>query len=71
MANTTLEIHLNGAPAHIGKGSNLADIIAQHQLDITKVALCVNDAIVPRSQYAQTPLAAGDQVEIVQFIGGG
>jgi thiamine biosynthesis protein ThiS len=30
-----------------------------------------NREIVPRSLYAATPLAAGDALEIVHFIGGG
>jgi len=30
-----------------------------------------NEAIVPRSTYAQTLLESGDALEIVHFIGGG
>ena len=30
-----------------------------------------NEAIVPRSRYAETWLASGDALEIVHFIGGG
>jgi thiamine biosynthesis protein ThiS len=30
-----------------------------------------NREIVPKSQYEQTPLAEGDALEIVHFIGGG
>lgn len=31
----------------------------------------VNGAIVPREAYARTPLADGDRVELVRFLGGG
>jgi len=40
-------------------------------LDPRKVAVERNEAIVVRSQYEATPLGAGDQIEIVHFIGGG
>lgn len=71
MANTTLHIHLNGKETTFPEGSTLADIIHHHQLDSREVALCVNDHIIPRSQYNATAIAAGDIVELVHFIGGG
>jgi thiamine biosynthesis protein ThiS len=40
-------------------------------LDVRKVAVERNEEIVPRSRYAETWLASGDQLEIVHFIGGG
>ncbi len=40
-------------------------------LDMRKVAVERNEEIVPRSRYAETRLASGDQLEIVHFIGGG
>ena len=40
-------------------------------LDMRKVAVERNEEIVPRSRYAETWLASGDQLEIVHFIGGG
>ena len=40
-------------------------------LDMRKVAVERNEEIVPRSQYMETWLSSGDQLEIVHFIGGG
>ena len=34
-------------------------------------AIEVNEAIIPRSQYAEYSLSAGDVVEVVVAIGGG
>lgn len=52
-----------------------ADTIAQlvRELDLTpeKVAVERNGAIVPRSTLEQAPLADGDTLEIVHFVGGG
>jgi sulfur carrier protein len=41
------------------------------ELDMRKVAVERNEEIVPRSRYAETWLASGDELEIVHFIGGG
>lgn len=40
-------------------------------VDILQVAVERNRAIVPKSQYAATGLMNGDEIEIVEFIGGG
>ena len=43
-----------------------------NQLAITeKIAVELNEEIVPRSQFAQTILGPDDQIEIVRAIGGG
>ena len=49
----------------------LSDLVATLGLDPRKVAVERNLEIVPRSLYAATPLADGDRIEIVHFIGGG
>ena len=49
----------------------MAALIDLLGLDTRKVAVERNQAIVPRSIYAATWLSAGDQLEIVHFIGGG
>jgi thiamine biosynthesis protein ThiS len=46
-------------------------LLVQLGLDTRKVAVERNEEIVPRSRYAETWLASGDQLEIVHFIGGG
>jgi len=46
-------------------------LLVELGLDMRKVAVERNEEIVPRSRYAETWLASGDQLEIVHFIGGG
>ena len=67
----TIPITVNGEPRHIPAPATLAELLAQIGLDTRKVAVERNLEIVPRSTYAATRLAAGDQLEIVHFIGGG
>ncbi len=50
---------------------NVAALMVRLGLNAQKVAIELNLAIVPRSLYEATALQEGDQVEIVQFIGGG
>ena len=70
-AHAFLQITVNGAPRSVAPDTLLADLVAELALDEKRVAIERNLAIVPRSQYATTALAAGDRIEIVGFIGGG
>lgn len=46
-------------------------LLTRLELDARKVAVELNEEIVPRSRYGATMLASGDALEIVHFIGGG
>ena len=67
----TIPITVNGEPRQIPGPATVADLLARIGLDTRKVAVERNLEIVPRSTYAATALSAGDQLEIVHFIGGG
>jgi len=62
---------INGENRTVGELASLAALVASLGLDPRKVAVERNLEIVPRSAYAQTPIAEGDRIEIVHFIGGG
>jgi sulfur carrier protein len=64
-------IRINGESSVLDAPLTLAALLERLGLDTRKVAVERNEAIVPRSTYAQTWLAADDQLEIVHFIGGG
>ncbi len=66
-----LTLTLNGEPRTLPGRLSVAGLIAHLGLEARKVAVERNLEIVPRSLYAETWLAAGDQLEIVHFIGGG
>ncbi len=63
-------ITLNGAP-HRSAAVTIADLVRELELAPEKVAVERNGAIVPRSTLAEAPLAEGDTLEIVHFVGGG
>ncbi len=66
-----ISITLNGEPRSIAPGITLAQLTTDIGLDPAKVAVERNLEIVPRSTLANVLLAAGDQIEIVHFVGGG
>ena len=66
-----IQIIVNGEPRQEPAPVTLAELLTRIGLDTRKVAVERNLEIVPRSTYAATALEAGDQLEIVHFIGGG
>ena len=51
--------------------ATLADLLASLGIDGRRVAVERNREIAPKSLWSQIVLAEGDQLEIVQFVGGG
>ena len=49
----------------------VADLVRELCLEGKRIAVERNGAIVPRSRYADTPVAPGDALEIVGAVGGG
>ena len=66
-----MQLTINGEERSFAAVSDIAGLVAMLGLDVRKVAVERNLEIVPRSRYAATPLADGDRIEIVHFIGGG
>ncbi|MDP3777896.1 sulfur carrier protein ThiS [Methylotenera sp.] len=50
---------------------NAAQLVEQLELVGKRLAIELNGEIVPRSQFADTPLSNGDKLEIVGAVGGG
>ena len=65
-----MRIQVNGDTREVASRTIL-DLVGELGLDPRKVAVERNLEIVPRSAYERTPLADGDRIEIVHFIGGG
>lgn len=64
-------IVLNGEPRPVATGTTVADLVAELGLVPAQVAVEKNREIVPRAAHPATPLADGDTLEIVTFVGGG
>lgn len=66
-----MQITLNGQPRECAPATTVAALLTEAGHGERRVAVEVNREIVPRSRHAQHLLQDGDQVEIVQAIGGG
>ncbi len=67
----TLRLVVNGEPRDVPGPATLADLLAHLSLDSRAVVVELNRTIVRRPALGETPLADGDRVEIVHFVGGG
>jgi sulfur carrier protein len=66
-----VRVTINGEPHSLSEGLTLADLLRQLALNQRRMAVEVNRQIVARELYTAHTLADGDQIEIVQFVGGG
>jgi thiamine biosynthesis protein ThiS len=66
-----ISITLNGEPRDVALGTSIAALAAEIGLNPAKIAVERNLEIVPRSTLANIFIEAGDQIEIVHFVGGG
>jgi thiamine biosynthesis protein ThiS len=66
-----LVVTVNGEVRETAPGETLAAFLASLGIDRRKVAVERNREIVPKSAFERVMLADGDQLEIVQFVGGG
>jgi thiamine biosynthesis protein ThiS len=66
-----IELQVNGEPRTVPDGTTAAGLLEQLGLLPALVVVERNREILPREALAATPLEAGDQLELVHFVGGG
>ncbi len=66
-----MHIFINGQPRLLDGTPTIAELLAELGLAERRLAVEVNREIVPKSRHAEHRLADGDQVELVQAMGGG
>jgi thiamine biosynthesis protein ThiS len=66
-----MTIVVNGRSRALDASSTIQQLLESLGLDATQVAVEHNRQILPRLRFAETPLADGDQLEIIHFVGGG
>jgi sulfur carrier protein len=66
-----LTLTLNGVATDVDDARTVAELVARLGLAGKRIAVERNGEVVPRSRYAQTPIARGDRLEIVGAVGGG
>ncbi len=66
-----MDLIINGEPQRLPAPMTVAALLEARGLAGKRVAVERNGEIVPRTRHAETPLAAGDRIEIVVAVGGG
>jgi thiamine biosynthesis protein ThiS len=62
---------LNGDPFEMTAASTVSELLAHLDIDARRVAIEHNTVVLKRHAFDTTRLQEGDQVEIVNFVGGG
>ncbi len=66
-----MKITLNGDPYELSGPVTIAELLAQLDIDSRRVAVEHNFVVLKRATFDTTRVDEGDQVEIVNFVGGG
>ena len=66
-----MQIYLNGEEKQIPEGLDMTGLIALLGLTDQRIAVEVNEELVPRSTFPGHTLQAEDRVEIIHAVGGG
>jgi len=66
-----MKVKINGQEKIFSGELSLKQLMDELKLDSSKVAIERNLEIIPCSEHSITQLNDGDNIEIVQFIGGG
>ena len=66
-----MTITLNGDPHELQAPLSVSALLEQLEIDARRVAVELNLAVVKKAAYDSSVIKDGDEVEIVNFVGGG
>ena len=66
-----MRIRVNGDPVELPAELTILQLLEQLRIDPRLVAVEHNLSIIKRARYESTVIGDGDQIEIVNFVGGG
>jgi thiazole synthase len=66
-----MTIRLNGDPHELAAPLSVTQLLQQLDIDARRVAVELNLAVVKKAAYDSAVIKDGDEVEIVNFVGGG
>jgi sulfur carrier protein len=66
-----MQIYVNGEEKQIPDTTDMAGLIALMDLGGQRIAVEVNEELVPRSTFSEFQLQESDRVEIIHAVGGG
>jgi thiazole synthase len=66
-----LQITINGESRQLAQTISVAELLQQEGYDPRRIAVEVNQQVVPRLRHAELTLKGGEAVEVVTLVGGG
>lgn len=66
-----MEIIINGEQTSCGDKCSISNLLGRLGLQKKKLAVEVNQEVIPKTEHETFMLSAGDRVEIIQAVGGG
>ena len=66
-----MKIIVNGEEISIPEDSNIQDLVAELGYKNKRIAIEVNEAIIPKSKHRSYLLKSSDWVEVINAVGGG
>ena len=71
MSAEAIRVSVNGQWRTVSNPTCVGDLLRALGVATPRVAVEYNREILPKAQYAETLLRAGDELEVVTFVGGG
>ena len=66
-----MEILVNGEKISLPEDSNIEDLIVHLGYQNQRIAIEINESIIPKSNYSSFLLKDLDKVEVINAVGGG
>ena len=66
-----MTITLNGDKHELAAPLSVSELLQQLEIDARRVAVELNLTVVKKAAYESSVIREGDEVEIVNFVGGG
>lgn len=64
-------ITVNGKQIRLTSEMSVADYLEENNYKVNRIAVEMNEEILPKYSYSDTMLKDGDRLEVVTFVGGG
>lgn len=66
-----MQVTINSKVEALDGELSVADLLARRKIEPIRVAVEINEDLVPRKTFAERMIRDGDRIEIVTFVGGG
>lgn len=66
-----MQIFINGEVREVPDSTTMSNLLELLEMGGQRIAVEVNEELVPRSVFSEHQLATDDKIEIIQAVGGG